>query len=92
MKPEEAKRVLSEVKPEFDYHFICWFDPVVRIEEEVLEAKKHCNTNDVVCDRQPGQDFAIVKGRGASADQNKMDVECVRSYLIDYHGWTEGEG
>jgi len=92
MESEAPKRILSEIKPEFDYYFTCWFDPSVPIEEEVQEAKAHCNTNEVVCDHQAGQEYAIVKGRGASADQNKKDVECVRSYLIDYHGWEEGEG
>jgi hypothetical protein len=87
----QLKRTLSKIKPELNYHFICWFDLAVPVEEEIQEAKRHCNTNEVVCNHQPGHDFATVQGTGVSEEQNRMDVECVRSYLMDYHGWEEGE-
>jgi hypothetical protein len=63
----------------------------VHVVEEVREAKTHCSTDEVVCDHQPDQGTAIVKGRVHFADQNTMDVGCVRSYLLDYLGWTEAE-
>lgn len=97
METQEIKRTLSKIKTNHDkpeternYYFYCWFDPVVPIEEEFQEVKKHCNTYEVDCDHQADQDSATIVGRGGFADKNKRDVECVRSYLLT-HGWKEEE-
>ena len=88
MESPALKRTLSTIKPEFNFHFTCWFDRTVKVVEEVQEAKQHCNTNEVLCDHRPDQEWAIVMGTGA---YHKTDVECVRYYLLDYLGWREGE-
>jgi hypothetical protein len=98
METQEVRRTVSKIKtlgsnkpePERNFYFYCWFDPAVRIREEFQEGRKHCNTYEVDCDHQPDQDAATIVGRGAFADQNKKDVECVRSYFVD-HGWKEEE-
>jgi hypothetical protein len=97
MKTQRARRTLSKVKtdhnkPETEriYYFNCWFDSGVPILEEFEEVKALCNTHEVDCDHQPDLDSATIVGRGAFADQNKKDVECVRSRLLT-HGWAEEE-
>ena len=98
MEAQDIRRTLSRLKTdhnkpetEREYYFSCWFAPSVRIEEEFREVCKYFDTFEVDCDHQSNQDSATIVGRGAFADQNKIDVEWVRSYFLD-HGWKEEEG
>lgn len=94
MANQEAKRILSTIqslkgkRPESErsYYFTCSFDPTVHIEEEFRLARTNCHTHEVECSHD--SDYAMIFGKGALADQDKIDVECVRSYLLD-HGWKE---
>jgi hypothetical protein len=95
MKPQEVRKTLSKVKANTDkpesvrsYYFYCWFDPAVRIRQQFLEARQHCNPHGVDLNYQSGLDAAMIVGRSAYADQNKKDVECIRSYFLD-QGWKE---
>jgi hypothetical protein len=97
MKTKRIRRTLSKVitnlnKPETnrEYHFCCWFDPSVNIEDEFQEVRKYFDTFEVDCDHKPNKDSATIVGRGAFAERNKIDVEWVRSYFLD-HGWKEEE-
>ena len=77
---------LTEIERDANgYHFKCRWDGELDIETEIEEARRHCavaSPSEVpVINEDPHG--AIVKGRG------EMNVQCVRSYLIDYRGWTE---
>lgn len=98
MGTQEVRRTLSKVKTnphkpesERNYYFLCWFDPVVRMTEEFEEARRHCNAYELDCDHQGYQDEATIVGRGSFADQNRKDVECIRTFFLD-HGWKEEVG
>ena len=98
METQEVRKTLSKVKTlnsdkpetERNYYFNCWFDPAVHMRVEFQEARKYCDTYEVDLDHQSDQEAATIVGRGAFADQNKKDVECLRSYFLD-HGWKEEE-
>jgi hypothetical protein len=91
MKTELSKameKMLSETRRTTNgYEFKCWCEVTVDIKKEITEAKTHCHTYEVWCD-QYKKDSAIIISVGANEDQNKMDIECVRSYLLN-HGWQE---
>ena len=77
---------LSEIKHDINgYHFECRWGGELDIETEIEEARKHCavvSSFEVpVINKDPHR--AIISGRG------EMNVWCVRSFLIDYKGWTE---
>jgi hypothetical protein len=91
MEAQDVKRVLSQIKPDFNFHFSCWFDKGVDMDKEISEARMHCHVrpNDVFCSM--GEWNATIIGGEFHKKDNEKNVSCVRSYLLKHLGWMEGE-
>lgn len=81
-------KTLSEIRQDTNgYQFSCWYGESVDMAKEILEAKKKCNTFEILCVYANGEPSAIVRSLGAHDDQNKSYLDCVRMYLLK-NGWT----
>lgn len=70
MKPtRNAKAVdktLSEITQDTNgYQFTCRYDESVDMAKELLEAKKNCNTFDILCVYTQDENVAVVRSLGA---------------------------
>lgn len=80
-------KTLSEIMQDTNgYQFSCRYDESVDMRKEILEAKRNCNTFDILCVYTEGESVAVVRILGAHDDQNKSHIECVRMYLLE-NGW-----
>jgi hypothetical protein len=81
-------KTLSEIRQDTNgYQFTCWYSESVDMAKEILEAKKKCNTFEILCVYAGGEHAATVRSLGAHDEQNKSYLECVRTYLLK-NGWT----
>lgn len=82
------EKTLSEIKQDTNgYQFSCWYDESLDMAKEILEAKRKCNTFDILCIYANKDTSAVIRSLGAHDEQNKSYLDCVRDYLLK-NGWT----
>jgi hypothetical protein len=82
------EKTLSEIKQDTNgYQFSCWYDESLDMPREILEAKKQCNTYEILCIYTNKETSAVVRSLGAHDDKNKAYLECVRTHLLK-NGWV----
>jgi hypothetical protein len=80
---------LSEIGKDVQgYYFECRWDVEVDIASEIQEGREHCAVVSVfevpfITPWNQDPHKALVRGR------DEMHVQCVRSYLLDFKGWSE---
>jgi hypothetical protein len=86
-KAKALDKTLSEIARDTNgYQFTCRYDESVDMAKEILEAKKNCNTFDILCVYTQGQSVAVVRALGAHDEKNKLRIDSLRTYLLE-HGW-----
>jgi len=85
------EKTLSEVRQDTNgYQFSCWYDESVDMRMEILEAKKKCNTFEILCVFADADTPAVVRSLGAHDEENKSRLDSVRTYFLA-NGWMPAE-
>jgi hypothetical protein len=86
-KAKALEKTLSEIRQDTNgYQFSCWYDESLDMAKEILEAKKQCNTFEILCIYTNKETSAVIRSLGAHDEMNKSLIESVRTYLLK-HGW-----
>lgn len=68
---------------------VCEWDGSADIEKQFYEAQDYCKAFNVLLGYQPNQKHATLSGVSLSHAQNKKELSCIRSYLIQRFGWVD---